>query len=135
MLCTAFPAARTLCTGWSAVTRRPRSLRGGAIARVAGRAGDEDHPVDKCSRGKVRARCLLAGLLSDPLHARRQRGPISVDALKLLQQPLAWDGPSALRTREIRIELLSEALGLASTVSLEPEPSLAMTCSPASRAW
>lgn len=40
-----------------------------------------------------------------------------------LLQPYAWEGlKRALRSRQIRIESLGQALGLVSTVSLEPEP-------------
>jgi lon-related putative ATP-dependent protease len=50
-------------------------------------------------------------------------GYILVDARELLTQPYAWDGlKRVLRARQVRIESLSQALSLVSTVSLEPEP-------------
>ncbi len=50
-------------------------------------------------------------------------GYLILDALKLLQQPYAWDGlKRALRTREVTIESLGQMYSLISTVSLEPEP-------------
>jgi len=54
---------------------------------------------------------------------RANGGYLLVDALKLLQQPFAWEAlKRALRTREIRIEGLGQALGVVPTVSLEPAP-------------
>jgi lon-related putative ATP-dependent protease len=54
---------------------------------------------------------------------RANGGYLLLDAIKLLQQPSAWEGlKRALRARELRIESLGQALGLVATVSLEPEP-------------
>jgi predicted ATP-dependent protease len=54
---------------------------------------------------------------------RANGGYLLLDARKLLQQPYAWEAlKRALRAREIRIESLGQALGLVSTVTLEPEP-------------
>ena len=50
-------------------------------------------------------------------------GYLIIDALKLLQQPYAWEGlKRALNTKQLKIESLGESLSLISTVSLEPEP-------------
>jgi len=54
---------------------------------------------------------------------RANGGYLLLDAEKLLQNPLAWEAlKRALRAREVRIESLEYQLGLASTISLEPEP-------------
>ncbi len=50
-------------------------------------------------------------------------GYLILDALKLLQQPYAWEGlKRALSARCIKIQSLGEIYSLISTVSLEPEP-------------
>ncbi len=50
-------------------------------------------------------------------------GYLVLDALKVLQQPYAWEGlKRALNTKQLRIESLGESLSLVSTVSLEPQP-------------
>jgi lon-related putative ATP-dependent protease len=50
-------------------------------------------------------------------------GYLILDAHKLLQQPYAWEQlKRALRARQIVIESPAQMTGLASTVSLEPEP-------------
>lgn len=50
-------------------------------------------------------------------------GTLLLDLIKLVQQPYAWEGlKRALRTRQIRIESLGQALGWGSTLQLEPEP-------------
>ena len=49
-------------------------------------------------------------------------GYLIIDALKILQQPYAWEGlKQALSARYIRIQALGEIYSLISTVSLEPE--------------
>jgi len=54
---------------------------------------------------------------------RANGGYLMVDVHKVLTQPYAWDGlKRALQSAEIRIESLGQALGLLSTVSLEPQP-------------
>lgn len=54
---------------------------------------------------------------------RANGGYLLVDALKLLQQPLAWPVlKRALLRREVRIESPAELYGLVSTVQLEPQP-------------
>ncbi len=50
-------------------------------------------------------------------------GYLMLDAAKVLTQPLAWESLKRnLKAGEIRIESLDRALGLTSTVTLEPEP-------------
>jgi lon-related putative ATP-dependent protease len=54
---------------------------------------------------------------------RANGGYLLLDAHKVLTSPYAWEGlKSALQAREIRIQSLEQALGLVSTVSLEPTP-------------
>ncbi len=49
-------------------------------------------------------------------------GYIIIDAIKLLTQPYAWEGlKRALRSRQVRIESLGQALSLISTISVEAE--------------
>ena len=46
-----------------------------------------------------------------------------LDATKILAQPYAWEGlKRCLKAGSIRIESLSDLLGLSSTVQIEPEP-------------
>ncbi|MDD3651413.1 Lon protease family protein, partial [Immundisolibacter sp.] len=50
-------------------------------------------------------------------------GYLLLDAMRLLTQPYAWDAMKrALRAKELRIEPLERAIGLLTTVSLDPEP-------------
>ncbi|HLF39360.1 MAG TPA: Lon protease family protein, partial [Burkholderiales bacterium] len=54
---------------------------------------------------------------------RANGGYLVLDALKVLLNPLAWEAlKRALRSREVRIESLGQALSLISTVTLDPEP-------------
>ncbi|HZD24936.1 MAG TPA: ATP-binding protein, partial [Alphaproteobacteria bacterium] len=79
--------------------------------------------------GRVEHQAEMGALTTDftlikpgALHAANG-GYLVIDALKLLQQPYAWEGlKRALRTRTIRIESVGQMLSLISTVSLEPEP-------------
>jgi predicted ATP-dependent protease len=53
---------------------------------------------------------------------RANGGFLVLDARRVLSQPYAWDGlKRALGSRQLRIESPGQALGLVSTVSLEPE--------------
>jgi lon-related putative ATP-dependent protease len=89
----------------------------------------EDHPIYANLIGRIEHTSELGALVTDftlirpgALH-RANGGYLIVDAIKLLQQPFAWDAlKRALRTRQIRIESLGQVLGLVATVSLEPEP-------------
>ena len=54
---------------------------------------------------------------------RANGGYLVIEALRLFQQPFAWEGlKRCLYARHIKIESLAESLSLISTVSLEPEP-------------
>ena len=89
----------------------------------------EDHPTYANLVGRVEHRAQFGALITDfllikpgALH-RANGGYLILDARRLLQNPYAWEGlKRALRSREVRIESLEQALSLASTVSLEPEP-------------
>ena len=88
----------------------------------------EDHPTYANLVGRIEHTQELGALITDftlirpgALH-RANGGYLIVDAIKLLQQPFAWEAlKRALRTREIKIESLGQVLGYVSTVSLEPE--------------
>jgi len=88
----------------------------------------EEHPTYQNLVGRVEHRAQFGALQTDfslikagALH-RANGGYLILDARKVLTQPFAWEGlKSALRTADIRIESLGEALSLVSTVSLEPE--------------
>ena len=98
-----------------------------------GAAGAEvvyaDHPTYANLLGRIEHMQHLGSLVTDftlvkagALH-RANGGYLVLDALKLLTQPFAWEAlKRALTRREIRIEPISELWGIASTVSLEPEP-------------
>jgi lon-related putative ATP-dependent protease len=54
---------------------------------------------------------------------RANGGYLVIEALRLFQQPFAWEGlKRCLYARHVKIESLAESLSLISTVSLEPEP-------------
>ena len=54
---------------------------------------------------------------------RANGGYLMLDAVKVLAQPLAWDGlKRALAAGEVRIESLPQLLGWMSTLPLEPQP-------------
>lgn len=51
------------------------------------------------------------------------KGYLIIDAMKILQQPFAWDGlKRAIRTNEIKIESVQEMRSMTSTVTINPEP-------------
>ncbi|MCL4868646.1 MAG: Lon protease family protein [Anaerolineae bacterium] len=89
----------------------------------------EDNPSYQNLVGRVEYESHQGSLITDftlvrsgALH-RANGGYLLLDARKLLTQPYAWEGlKRALRAREINLESLGQALGLISTVSLEPEP-------------
>lgn len=89
----------------------------------------EDHPTYQNLVGRVEYLSQLGALVTDftlvkpgALH-RANGGYLVLDARDVLLQPYAWEGlKRAIRSREIRIESLGQALSLISTVSLEPEP-------------
>jgi lon-related putative ATP-dependent protease len=89
----------------------------------------EDHPTLQNLVGRVEHLVHMGTLVSNfmlikagALH-RANGGFLVLDAMKVLSQPYAWESlKRALKTGEIRIESLSELIGLASTLQLEPEP-------------
>jgi lon-related putative ATP-dependent protease len=89
----------------------------------------ESNPTYNNLMGRIEQLAQMGALLTDfnlikpgALH-RANGGYLILDARQLLLQPYAWDGlKRALRSREMRIEPLGQALSLISTVSLEPEP-------------
>ena len=88
-----------------------------------------DHPTSANLVGKVEHLSQFGVLISDfnmikagALH-RANGGFLIVDARRLLMQPVAYDQlKRCLRTREIRIESVAEALDLAAGTTQEPEP-------------
>jgi len=89
----------------------------------------EDNPTYQNLVGRVEHLAQMGALLTDfnmiragALH-RANGGYLILDALKILQQPFAWEGlKRALRSRQIKIESPGQMYSLISTVSLEPEP-------------
>jgi lon-related putative ATP-dependent protease len=89
----------------------------------------EDHPTAQNLVGRIEHMAQMGALVTDfnlikggALH-RANGGYLILDARKVLLQPFAWEElKRALRSREIRIEVLGQTLSLISTVSLEPEP-------------
>ena len=63
------------------------------------------------------------GMIKPGAMHRAAGGYLLLDARRVLQQPFAWDAlKRTLFTREIRIESVGQQMGLASTVTLEPQP-------------
>ncbi len=89
----------------------------------------ENHPSYQNLLGRVEHESRMGTLVTQfnlikpgALH-RANGGYLVIDALKLLQQPFAWEGVKrALNTKQMSIESLGEATGTISTVTLEPEP-------------
>ena len=89
----------------------------------------EDNPNHDNLVGRIEHISQMGTLVTDftqikagALH-RANGGYLVLDALKVLTQPLAWEAlKRALRSREVEIESLGQALSLISTTSLEPEP-------------
>ncbi len=89
----------------------------------------EDNPTQANLVGRVEQVAQLGALLTDftlirpgALH-RANGGYLVLDVRETLRQPMAWDVlKRAIRSGEIRIESLAQALSLATTVGLEPEP-------------
>ncbi len=89
----------------------------------------EDHPTYNNLVGRIEHIAQMGALLTDfnlikpgALH-RANGGYLILEARELLLQPYAWEGlKRVLRSQEIRIESLSQALSLVSTVTLEPQP-------------
>jgi len=89
----------------------------------------EDEPTYERLIGRIEHRAEMGALVTDfnmiqagALH-RANGGYLIIDARKILTQPLAWEGlKRTLWAKQIRIEPMYSALGLPSTVTLEPEP-------------
>jgi lon-related putative ATP-dependent protease len=89
----------------------------------------EEHPTYNNLIGRIEHIAQMGALVTDfnlikpgALH-RANGGYLLIDARELLMQPYAWEGlKRVLRSQEVRIESLSQALSLVSTVSLEPRP-------------
>lgn len=89
----------------------------------------EDNPTLHALVGRVEHHARLGALVTDftlirpgAMH-RANGGFLVLDAEKVLTKPLAWEHlKRALRSRELRIQSLGEAMNLVSTVSLEPDP-------------
>jgi lon-related putative ATP-dependent protease len=88
----------------------------------------EDHPTLQNMVGRIEHIVHMGILVSNftliqagSLH-RANGGFLVLDALKVLSQLFAWEGlKRVLKSGEIRIESLSELIGLTSTLQLEPE--------------
>ncbi len=89
----------------------------------------EDNPTYQNLIGRVEYLPQMGVLVTDfnlirsgAFH-RANGGYLLLDARKVLSQPHAWEGlKRSLRSGQIRIEPLGQALGFISTISLEPEP-------------
>ncbi|MGD2115492.1 MAG: ATP-binding protein [Acidobacteriota bacterium] len=89
----------------------------------------QDMPTFQNLVGRVEHLPVMGALITDfnliksgALH-QADGGYLIVDAYRLLTQPFAWEGlKRALQSGRVRIESPREALGLISTVTLDPEP-------------
>jgi lon-related putative ATP-dependent protease len=89
----------------------------------------EEHPSYQNLVGRVEHESHLGTLSTNytlvkpgALH-RANGGYLVIDALRMLQQPYAWEGlKRALHAQHIKIESLAESLSMLSTLSVEPEP-------------
>jgi lon-related putative ATP-dependent protease len=88
-----------------------------------------DHPTSSKLVGKVEHLSQYGVLVTDfnlikpgALHAANG-GYLIIDARRLLMQPVSWEQlKRTLRSGEIRIESVAEALDLSTGMSLEPDP-------------
>jgi len=89
----------------------------------------EENPTYNNLIGRIEHLAQMGALVTDfnlikpgALH-RANGGYLILDARQMLLQPYAWDGlKRALRSGELRVESLGQALSVVSTVSLEPQP-------------
>ena len=89
----------------------------------------EDHPTLQNLVGRIDHLVHMGTLVSNftliragALY-RANGGYLVLDAIKLLAQPFAWEGlKRALRSGRLRIESLSELIGVTGSVQLAPEP-------------
>lgn len=113
----------------------PPSFRRYQANVIVDHAGDdaapvihEDHPTQPNLLGRIEHMAQFGALTTDfnlikpgALHAANG-GYLILDARKLLMQPYAWEElKRAVESRELRIQGIAESLGLASTISLDPE--------------
>ncbi len=89
----------------------------------------EDNPTHDNLVGRVEHVAQMGTLVTNFMlikagaFHRANGGYLVLDALKVLQQPFAWEAlKRAMRSREIRTESLGQMLSLVSTVGLKPEP-------------
>ncbi|MBT5941819.1 MAG: AAA family ATPase, partial [Rhodospirillaceae bacterium] len=90
---------------------------------------EEDNPSQPHLIGRIEHLHQMGTLVTDftmikpgALHAANG-GYLVLDARKLLMQPFAWETLKlALNTKKIRYESPADAYGLASTITLDPEP-------------
>ncbi|ATE58971.1 Lon protease family protein [Thauera sinica] len=89
----------------------------------------EDHPTLQNLVGRIEHVVHMGTLMSNftliraGALQRANGGFLVLDAVKVLSQPYAWEGlKRCLKAGRIRIESLSDIIGLTSTVQLEPEP-------------
>jgi lon-related putative ATP-dependent protease len=89
----------------------------------------EDHPTLQNLVGRIEHLVHMGTLVSNftlvkaGALQRANGGFLVLDAVKVLSQPYAWEGlKRALQSGEVRIESLSEMIGLTSTTQMEPEP-------------
>jgi len=89
----------------------------------------QDLPTHPNLVGRIEYLPVLGALVTDfnlikagALH-EANGGYLILDAVRLLTQPFAWEGlKRSLQAGEVRIESPREALGLLSTVTLDPQP-------------
>ena len=89
----------------------------------------EDHSTLQNLLGRIEVQVHMGMLVSNFILIRvgalycANGGFLLLDALKVLQQPYAWEAlKRCLKSGTVRIESLSEMIGLTSTMQLEPEP-------------
>jgi len=88
----------------------------------------EENPTYQNLFGRVEHQAQMGALITDftmirsgALH-RANGGYLIVDALKVVQEPFAWDGlKRTLKSGKLKIESIAQMYSLISTVSLEPE--------------
>ena len=89
----------------------------------------ENHPSYDNLLGRIEHISEMGTLVTDfnlirpgALH-KANGGYLIIDARRLLLSPYSWDAlKRVLQSRQVRIESIGQALGLISTVSLNPEP-------------
>ena len=122
-----------LALGGQATDRELRRYAVNLLVDRTGATGAElvvaDHPTYANLVGRIEHVQQFGTLVTDfalvkpgALH-RANGGYLVLDVRAVLTQPFAWDAlKRALIRREIRVEPVSELWGIATTVSLEPEP-------------